>query len=84
MAAINHMITIPKEQEEFLNDNPDISLSKITQNSISECMEMRKISAATLKEAQRKVETWMVIADKLRVFIEKKGLFDEYLKEDVS
>jgi len=83
MAAINHMITIPKEQEDFLNDNPDISLSKITQNSIAEHIEMRKISAETLRETQRKLEAWKVIADKLRSFIEKKGLFDEYLKENV-
>jgi hypothetical protein len=83
MVAIPHTITITKEQEEFLNDNSDISLSAITQSAISERMEMMKISIASLKEAQRKIENWMKIVDKMREFITKKGLFDEYLKENV-
>ena len=66
MAAVNHMITIPAEQEQFLVDNPEISLSKIVQRGLAEMQENMKISAATLQEALRKVEAWKTIADKQR------------------
>jgi hypothetical protein len=81
MASNLHSVSIPKEQEEWLNDNPDISLSKITQAGIAEMMERYKISAETLKEANRKIESWKKIAEEARIFIEKKGLVDEWLKE---
>jgi len=83
MAAVNHMITIPAEQEQFLVDNPEISLSKIVQRGLAEMQENMKISAATLKEANRKRQVWQDLAQKRGEFIEKKGLSDDYNAEYV-
>jgi hypothetical protein len=82
MSAITHSVTIPSEQEQFLIDNPDQSLSKILQGAIAEIMENLKISEKTLKEANRKLEVWKVLSGKQRDFIEKNHLLDDYIKEN--
>lgn len=80
MVAINHMITIPISQENWLKDNPEVSLSKITQQSICEIMEFSKISAATLREEIRKKDAWKEIAEKAQEFLKNKGLLEQFLE----
>ena len=82
MTAINHMITITKEQEEFLLDHPDLKLSKIAQKGIEELIQNYNISTTEIKDMQKKITNWQNIANKQRDFIERKGLMDDMLKED--
>ena len=83
MGANLHSITIPIDQEIFLKDNPELSLSKITQSAIAEIQDNFKISAERFRELQRRLENWIQIAEKQRNFIDKKGLLDLFLKENV-
>jgi len=80
MAAVIHSISLTKEQEIFIDENPDISLSKITQNAIQTLMESSKITLARLKEEIRKRESFQKVSEEARIFIEKQGLLDKWLE----
>lgn len=80
MARKIHSISLSEEQSTFLEEQ-NISPSNIIQQKIEELMQMSRITGEQFKEANRKAEAWRKIAEEARVFIEKKGLLDEWLAE---
>jgi hypothetical protein len=82
MSANMHTITIPNNQEDFLEENPDLSLSKIAQAALDEIMVNRRISNEIVRELNRKLENWQTLCNKQRAFMTRKGVLDEYLEED--
>jgi len=80
MAYKAKTVSITPEQDQFIEEN-DLSPSGLLQQKIMELIESSKISASRLKEEVRKMESWKDIAIEAREFIERKGLLDEYMKE---
>lgn len=75
-------ISAPEEMLLYLADNPDLSPSKIFQMGLTNIMEEHKISrerVLQLTHAKERVQKNLLVATN---FIEKKGLWEEFLKED--
>jgi len=78
--AFQHAITISEAQERFLRENPQLSLSKLAQQGLDALM--KDYNKTDLKgflnneraKAQRITETM----EKMRDFIDKKGLMDDF------
>ena len=69
--------------EEKKNLGAKVSLSSITQNAIDELIEQEQIGIiASNKELRRRIEALAKHNEHSRDFIERKGLTDEYIKEN--
>jgi len=75
-------VSITDAQNQFLIENPQLSLSNICQEGINQAIIFEN-SQATTKEndsLRKRIEMILVeLKDRIE-FIEKKGLMDEYLK----
>lgn len=68
-------VSINKEMEEFLIDNPEISLSTIIQSKLLEIMEFQKRCSGCLQLANIKRAN-----QKALQFIADKGFYEEFNK----
>lgn len=73
---------MPEEMMAYLDDNPDLKPSKIFQVALTNLMEDHKISRErlrTVEHAKERVQKNLLVATN---FIEKKGLWEEFMKEE--
>lgn len=80
MATYTLNVSIPKEQAEFLEENPEISPSKVFQAKISEFMELKMDSKTVTAELRAGNKRLQEQRDKAIEFIDRKGLFQEFVK----
>lgn len=80
MTTKSRTISLNPEQDAFLDEN-NISASAFFQEKINELMQMSRITGAQLKDEIRKRQNFQKLSEEARIFIEKKGLLDEWLKE---
>jgi hypothetical protein len=80
MAATILTISIPAEQAVFLDENPEISPSKLFQAKLTECIDFQKSGITRLKEAEDRNKRITEHRDKAINFIDSKGLMVEFLK----
>jgi len=80
MSSITKTISLTKEQDDFINEQ-NISPSGIFQDKINEIMQMSKVTGAQLREEVRKRDIFQKLCEQARIFIEKKGLLNDWLKE---
>jgi hypothetical protein len=78
-----HSVSLNKEQEDFLKENPSFSPSKLLQQSINALMQSyNKGDLTELIENEKLKNTQNCEIIKAMVdFINKKGLMDEWIKE---
>lgn len=81
MARKLKTISVTPEQEQFIEEN-NLSPSLLIQAKVQEMMELSQVTGEQLKEEIRKREIWQETARKLRAFVERKGLMNEFLKEE--
>jgi len=78
MAAKIYTISVPMEQDIFLQENPDIKLSKICQDSINKVMELRKSATPTLEKLKHTNDLMKVLLIRANEFIASKNLWAEF------
>lgn len=82
MVAKIRSISLPEELDKWLDDTPHVNLSKIVQVAIKEHIQLENQSAtfAENQALRQRLEGVMKNLQLRAEFIEKKGLFDEFLK----
>lgn len=68
-------VSIPQEFQSFLDENPDLSPSKMLQSKIIEIREHRNACNDC-----KKVQNLLKIQNKLFSYLERKGLTEEYMQ----
>jgi len=79
MTAQKHTISLSKEQSEFIIANPELSLSKVCQVSLTEIMERHKIIQKDVEIQKKRSEKLQNYVLKLTTFIEKIGQWEKFL-----
>ena len=80
--AIIISCSIDKGQSQFIADTK-LSPSAILQRSINEMMERSNISPDYVKQLQTNIKLLQETITKFGSFIDKRGLMQEYINEDV-
>ena len=75
-------VTLTPEEVLFLEEK-NLSPTGLLKEKIHEIQALTVHTEAFLKEEIRKREAWQETANKQRDFIEKEGLMDKYIAEDV-
>ena len=78
---IKHCITLTKSEEEWLNEHPECSLSKICQDAIEQIRVANQILPTTIKEEIRKRENFQKLVSEMCEFMKRTGTIDLWLKE---
>lgn len=78
MAVIISVSLEPKHKE-FL-DEMKVSPSALLQDSINDKIESYRVSRIALDQLKDRIASLQETITKMGTFIEKKGLFDEYLR----
>jgi len=76
--TINKTLSIPIELQQFLNENPDLSASKMLQSKIIEVRENRRIR---FEEIARKDKQIKILQDKLWDANEKVAQLEEKISK---
>ena len=83
--AIRLSLTIPEEQQEFLNANPTLSPSKILQQSLTQMIRNyhlgENMDKDFIEELRKGRENWQKLFYKAQEFITKKGFEIEFSEE---
>jgi hypothetical protein len=74
-------VSITKEQEDFLNEHTDLSLSKICQSKINELMERNKFSDLERQKLLKNISSLQELLEKATTFIDEKGFWGEFVKK---
>lgn len=80
MASKQIAVTLTYEEVEFLSQK-NLSPTQLLKEKIHEIADLTAHSELAFKEARQKIERLAETLDKQRVFIEKEGLIDKFLKE---
>jgi len=75
-------VSVEKRQAEFIRD-AKVSASAILQRAINEMMERNQVSPQYVKNLQENMKLLQNVIQKQGEFINKNGLMDNYLKENV-
>ena len=80
MEAKRINVSVSKEMSDFLEENPQISPSKLLQQAISALMTTynRGDLTALLQEERRKANAIKLKFEEMRDFLEKKGLVEDF------
>ena len=81
MASKQVAVSLTPEEIAFVEEK-DLSPTGLLKEKIHEIQALNVHSEKFLKEEIRKREAWQETSNKQRDFIERKGLMDEYLKEN--
>ncbi len=73
-------VSIPQWMDEFLNENPELSPSKMLQSKITEIQEQKKISMIKVRQLQRKLNHAMEMLNKK--CLENEDLENELAKKN--
>ena len=72
-------VNLTEADKKFLDENKDLSPTKLLRDKIEEVRQDYKIDPSTIKELNRKIKTWAMLADKQRQYIEGKGLIEDFM-----
>jgi hypothetical protein len=78
MAKNIRSISITDEQNKWLDEHPEVSLSKISQFSIENQIKVEELSP--VREIKERLAKMSEKIKEFYAYLEKKGLLDEYLK----
>jgi len=85
MARVQITLSIPREMAQWLDSHPSIVASHLLQGEISKLM---SVEHGDTLEANgvltKKIESMLNRLNRAHVFLEKKGLIDEYIKDNAN
>jgi len=80
MTSKVYTISLPEQLSNFIQDNPELSLSKITQVAIQRIIEDHKFSETELIRSEKARQKLQEELMKATEFITIKGMWDDYVK----
>jgi post-segregation antitoxin (ccd killing protein) len=80
--AIILSVSIDKQQADYLTETK-LSPSALLQRTINELMERHEVSPDYVKHLQNNIQRLQETIQKFGSFVDKRGLMQEYIKEDV-